>query len=254
MIALDTNVRVINAGLHGYTSYESLVNFQFRVLDLEPDMIIIYHAFNDTLMRLVWPPLAYRGDNSGAKRPAPGLDAPVPLLERSTAIRIVMIRFGLAESPGALEHTFVKAAPTFHGFSFMRQKERRVGPRGIYTRINPMQMLNSNPPKYFERNLEHMLVIAKHRGVQPVLATFAYSEAGRDASSSSELRHGMDQANRIVLRVGGEFEVPVFDFAAAFPKDPTLFVGGVHVNARGARLKAEMFADFLVDSALIPKP
>ena len=33
-------VDVVNAGVAGYTSYESLVNLQFRILDLKPDLLI----------------------------------------------------------------------------------------------------------------------------------------------------------------------------------------------------------------------
>jgi len=61
------NVKVINSGIDGWSSYESLINFELRVLDLEPDMIIIYHATNDIHPRFVWPPEAYKGDNSGAR-------------------------------------------------------------------------------------------------------------------------------------------------------------------------------------------
>ena len=41
------NVEVINGGVIGYTSYEVLTNFQFRILELDPDLIIYYGALND---------------------------------------------------------------------------------------------------------------------------------------------------------------------------------------------------------------
>lgn len=250
------NVRVINAGLPGWTSYETLVNFQFRVLDLEPDLIIVYHAINDLLVRLVWPPAAYRGDNSGAKRAGAGLDTPPPWPERSTALRMLLIRFGWAESPGALEQTFVRHAPHFRGFEFMRQVRQGDYPSGIFRKTGVPEMLERNPPIYFQRNLEHLVVLAKHHGVQPVLATFASvaMPLGGDASSTPEIRAGIEEMNDVVRRVGSELEVPVFEFAERFPEDPRLFVGGVHVNEKGARLKAELFADFLVETALLPRP
>ena len=39
---------VINAGIPGWTTAESLINLHFRVLELSPDMVIICHAVNDT--------------------------------------------------------------------------------------------------------------------------------------------------------------------------------------------------------------
>ena len=118
------------------------------------------------------------------------------------------------------------------------------------------EMLERNRPIYYQRNLEHLVVLAMHHGVQPVLATFASvtRETGGDASSTPEIRAGIEGMNDVVRQVGSELEVPVFEFAERFPEDPRLFVGGVHVNEKGARLKAELFADFLVDAALLPGP
>ena len=41
------NVEVINAGVGGYNSWESLINLQFRVLDVDSDLVIVYHGVND---------------------------------------------------------------------------------------------------------------------------------------------------------------------------------------------------------------
>ena len=87
-----SNVQVINAGVPGYNTWESLINLQFRVLDLEPDLVIIYHNTNDVASRLVTP-AAYRGDNSGERKQwaAP----PVAWWENSTLLRIVSRKQGL---------------------------------------------------------------------------------------------------------------------------------------------------------------
>ena len=47
--------RVINAGVPGYTSWESLIHLQLRILELEPDIVIVHHATNDVYARLVPP-------------------------------------------------------------------------------------------------------------------------------------------------------------------------------------------------------
>src|SRR4030095_5891296 len=66
------NVQVINAGVPGYNSWEILVNLEFRVLDLDPDLVIIYENTNDVHARLVVPE-AYRGDDFGRRK---GLQGP----------------------------------------------------------------------------------------------------------------------------------------------------------------------------------
>ena len=43
----NVRIEVINAGVAGYTTFHSLATFQTRILDYEPDMIIVYHSWND---------------------------------------------------------------------------------------------------------------------------------------------------------------------------------------------------------------
>src|SRR5687768_393049 len=80
------NVQVINAGVPGHNSWEILVNLEFRVLDLDPDLVIIYEGTNDVHARLV-EPSAYRGDNSGRRQ---AWQVPrVALWEQSALLRIL---------------------------------------------------------------------------------------------------------------------------------------------------------------------
>jgi lysophospholipase L1-like esterase len=60
-------VQVINAGVGGYNCWEVLINLELRVLDLDPDLIIIYEGRNDVRAGLV-EPASYRGDDSGRRK------------------------------------------------------------------------------------------------------------------------------------------------------------------------------------------
>ena len=48
------HVEVINAGVGNWSTYESFINLQMRLFELEPDMLVIYHATNDIQSRMVW--------------------------------------------------------------------------------------------------------------------------------------------------------------------------------------------------------
>jgi lysophospholipase L1-like esterase len=41
------HVEVINAGCSGWTSFEMLINLELRVMDLHPDVVLIYESVND---------------------------------------------------------------------------------------------------------------------------------------------------------------------------------------------------------------
>ncbi len=57
-----SNVEVINAGVIGYTSWETFINLSLRVIELEPDMVIIYDGTNDVSARTATAD-CYAGDN-----------------------------------------------------------------------------------------------------------------------------------------------------------------------------------------------
>ena len=43
----EINFEVINAGVPGYTSFHSIADFMTKLIDLEPDMVIMYQLFTD---------------------------------------------------------------------------------------------------------------------------------------------------------------------------------------------------------------
>lgn len=246
------SVRVVNAGAEGYTSYESLVTFQFRALDLDPDLILVYHGINDALARIVWPPWAYRGDNTGSLQPPEAYRRPSPARSWSTLARILRARSG-SPPPSALVNTYVQLAPTGYAWAYLLQARAGVYPQGIFRTVGAEEMLRKNPPVYFERNLRNMVALAREWDVQPVFATFAHSDQVTDPPLDSPTITGaLQEMNRVVEMVGEDLGVPVFDFASVFPSTPSLYLGAVHVTEEGSREKARLFADYLEQSDLLP--
>jgi hypothetical protein len=48
-------------------------------------------------------------------------------------------------------------------------------------------------------------------------------------------------------------DVNFFDFAGAFPTDRKYYVDGRHVTVEGSRLKAVLFAEYLITEGLLPR-
>lgn len=220
------NAEVINAGVPGYNSWESLINLQFRVLDLNPDLILIYHGTNDVHPRLV-PKNEYKGDNSGGRKDF--ICPEISVYDRSALLRIIQRRLGLSSQIG-LENCVSR----FHH-----------GDKNKY--------LEANPPKYFERNLTNIIAIAQRHNIGVSLATWASTTEFEDYASKPVYQKGYVENNEVVKRVGAVCKVPVFDFEKAMPKDKEYWGDGRHVNEKGARLKAELFAKHLHETGLIPQ-
>ena len=223
------SVRVVNAGIPSYNSWESLINLEFRVLDIEPDVIILFDNNNDVHARLI-NPLQYKSDNSGLRKQ--WTCPPVPWWERSVSLRTLS-----------------------RSFHVTRQVDLEdCVSRGSGYGEHPMKTLEQNPPIYFERNLRNMVAIAKEHGITPLLVTYAYSPYFQDNYPSRPFyQKGFEEHNDIIKRVAKSHAVPLFDLEAVMPKDKEYYDDGRHNNAKGARKKAELYAEFLTSHNLLPK-
>ena len=141
------NVQVINAGVPGYNSWEILANLEFRVLDLNPDLVIIYEGVNDVHARLV-EPSAYRGDDLGRRQ---AWQAPrVALWEHSALLRILS---RMTNSTRQVSVDDFVSSPTYLSWPFDSRLQE--------DNLDPAEILKENPPIYFRRNLENMIAVAK---------------------------------------------------------------------------------------------
>jgi hypothetical protein len=57
-----SQVEVVNTASTAYTTWNSLSNYAFRVVDLQPDLLIVYHGTNDAKARLT-APQCYTGES-----------------------------------------------------------------------------------------------------------------------------------------------------------------------------------------------
>lgn len=245
------NTRVINAGTSGWTTWEDLINFETRVLDLSPDLVIVYEGINDFEDRLVWPPEAYRGDDSGS-RAAPQRDINMPhFLEYSTLARYALIRLGFTRPHSRLERLLVRPRSSLL-IEYRVQLRKGTYPKSPFDKIPVEQIRAANPPIYFKRNLEHLIAIGRMHNVKVVLATMATApvEARLDFAAPQDIA-AIEEMNDTTRTVAAKMGVPLFDFARVFPKDAMLFADGVHVNEKGAQLTAKYIGEFLQREGLI---
>ena len=231
------NVQVINAGVPGYNSWEILVNLEFRVLDLDPDLVIIYENTNDVHARMV-EPSAYRGDDLGRRQA--WQVPPVALWEHSALLRIVSRMMNMSRQVSIDD--FV-SSPTYVSWPF----EYRL----IEDNLDPGEILKENPPIYFRRNLENMSAIAKEHDVTILLTTWAYSPYLKDYAAQDYYQHGFKENNDVLKEVASDQHVPLFDFAAVMPQDAKYWADGRHVNESGALVKARLFAEYIHDQGWI---
>jgi lysophospholipase L1-like esterase len=229
------NVEVINGGFIGYSSWETLVNFEFRVLELEPDMIILYDSVNDIVPREQLSVDCFRGDNplrglNGTKGFWVERDTP---LSPSVLYRFAAVNLGWMPNPLTLNSWF--EPPQADCQNDALPVDQRVA---------------QNSAAYFERNLRNTLVIAKANGVLPVVSTWVYY---LDQQRPDYWRAAVDEHNAIIRRLAQEQGAPLVDLAASLPLNADYWSGdGIHMFPPGTREQALIYARFLVKMGLIP--
>lgn len=250
------DVEVINAGVNSWTTHESLINFQLRILDLEPDMIIIYHSINDVKNRMVFPFDKYVSDNSGRRAALIDYEKNWKewLIEKSNILRIICIRAKLVRSNRSIL-TIDPMKDSYVGSEFARQVSDKTYPSGIFKKHTMEEIFNKNVPQYYKQNIELMIGIAKLNDIDVMLSTFAYSAADKRKSkkkpktkltNQKEIVDALNEQNNIIKQIANEQGMVFLDFDKKFSNKKNLFNDGVHVNERGSEIKAKIFSDFLM--------
>ncbi len=236
-------VRVVNAGCHNWTSYEHLINWELRVGELDPDLLIVMEGFNDLKARYVWPPEAYRGDNSGYRRFTTNLTT-TPLREHSALWRIVAVSAGWMQPQVELQRALDNHAGSSVWGAVRARLFEGSDPGGLPGSVEPAEILRRNPPRWFERNLEDLAALARRRGAQVLFLSSpsCVERISRSAAGSRAFDAAMDEMNRSVRAVAGRSDARFFDLAAELPADPALYVDEVHHTAEGAHEIARILA------------
>lgn len=229
------NIEVINAGVPGYNSWEMLINLEFKVLDLNPDLIIIYENTNDVHTRLVNPD-DYLSDNSGSRKQWQPTE--MPLMFKSTLVRLIT---GINPQGGLTN--FVDNPNT----------AQYTEDSGFITILNgtALETLKKNEPVYFERNLFNMVTIAKANDIDVLLSTWAYTDQFDDYASTPHYHFGFMQNNDVIKLVGQKTNMHVYDFASEMTKDKSFWSDGRHVNDKGAELQGKLFSNYILKNKII---
>ena len=242
------NVQVTNAGIPGYTSFELLTNFQFRILEIEPDLVIYYGAKNDA-DTLFEDPGCYNN-----RSPLYGIttfhglwrtefeDIPTSVLYRYFAVNAGImevpndINFALEEIPVAVE--------CLSGETYTEE-----------------ELLELNQPTFAERNMRNLIALAQFNGIDVALAELVHpmdmSQVYPDEEAlimSSARAQSVDEVNALYKQIAEEMDIPYLDTSEKFEIEPGMFWTEVLMTYDGTQQLAEIYADFLIENDLLPPP
>lgn len=245
--AAGRRVEVLNAGTPGYSTWQCS-RLLPRVARWNPDMVLVYELFNDSLafrhrdreaIKAGWKLCARANHGTWASHESKGLDALTAVLPRTTDwVRAGLVRSGLRES--AAKNAAFWQDPTLSG---------RVEPAGI---------------GFYEENLASMASFCEARGI--AFGCVTQASLIRADNSPEERRRilytlrGLEHArlfqayqqaweiDRAVAHLGKK--TFVIEAHAKIPASLELFDDEVHLNARGSERLAGVVAEGVLERQL----
>lgn len=226
------NVEVVNAGLSGYSSAESLADYIFRGQELNPDVLLIYHNVNDALT--IQMADGFKPDYSHVRQ--------AKSWERPWVHSIPRLRF-------------------FMAYEFLRyQLISAFGmPNTILERIssppwNSVEPFDPERVRVFKRNISSMVNVACGRGCKPIIIQWecpwetdgVYPWAGYMLGDPQEIGRKYFKYirgnNKALAEIGKE--VPSASFLEVGPFERELFMADtLHFTGEGLKHMAEGVAD-----------
>ena len=243
-----SNIEVVNAGVPAYSTWETSVNFMLRVLDLEPDLVIVYHAVNDLVPRLVSPNAYSGGFEARGTWTLPDTELPASALQRLVMYKLghpIQVEFGVHDYFGLPE-----------GISRCSLATDTPEPQCRLLDIPVPDLFRTNPPTYFERNLNNIISIAQNLDIEVLMLTFAYSPYHYDTWFGDVMIHEILQQevarhNEIVREVAAARSTLFYDLAEYMPIDRVYWYNGLHHTLAGTSEMARQIASYLVDTRAI---
>ena len=220
--SVSKKIEVNNFGQGGYNSADLLIRFALQVIETKPDMIVIYHGYNDISSYLTpnFEPDYYHSKKNLAENYWKfGLAAKIP---------IVPLNF--------LNFLLERWTPASAGNSLLKN----VSKGEIDLSIDPTEGLRT-----YKRNLKHIIDLCARNEICVVLSTychFLYTDIEEEPIHQLYAKIVCEE-NIIMKELADENRLPLVDNASLVPPDEKYYVDSVHFTPEGMKLVAKNIAN-----------
>jgi lysophospholipase L1-like esterase len=215
---LGDEYEVLNGGIGGWITPDILINFQLNLLKLNPDIVLLYHGYNDLQYHLMH---NVQSDYSHGRK---NLGEVLGLIKRANVLP--KIRF-------------------WHSYEFIKDKLFGTGNvrNDVLNLINklPINYLNTYESLKIEKDiLENIFILCKHHDIKLIPSSFVYYNYKKDMASN-KLQKGVELQNKNMKQLSDTYNTPFVDQYKLIPKKKKYFVDTIHFSPDGMKLLAENF-------------
>ena len=212
----DKKIEVNNFGQGGWTSAELLIMFLLETINTKPDIVIIYHAYNDLPVSLT---PGFQSDFSHAKR------------NLGETFHLYRLASFIPHFPLAFYNFFTTKLFYQHiRYSLLESISKgRVCLDGEFKGTTT-----------YKRNIEFIINICNAHGIYVVLSTYAhhlYDEI-KNSKLHKKYREGVILENRAIRELAEKYCIPLVDSFSLIPSENKYFVDSVHFSPEGMNLLA----------------
>ena len=224
----NKQIEVNNCGHGGYTTAEILIKFLLNSIDSKPDIVVLYHAYNDLRPSLT---PYFQSDYSHAKKNLGevyhlfrwGSWFPnIPLALPNYIFNLYLpqnIRQGILP---AIERGSIDLESEFHGLETYR------------------------------RNIENLIYICKGNGIKIILSTYCHFlyPAIKDNKLHLKYRQGVLMENEVMRDLAIKHGLPLVDNYNLVPYEEKYFVDSVHFSPEGMHEIAKNISKPIIEHIL----
>ena len=229
----QTRIEVINAGVPGYRITHSLKNLTTRVLPLQPDVVILYHANNDIV---------------------------------SDTRHVAKARKLLSNAESG--PNLITWVSHYSMLVDLAQKNIKIKAGRANTQSGKLSEIPADLPKQFVANLNEIHEVLKKNNIVLILSAFQVKYrrdqprhvqiANADVAfyympwmSIEGMLDAVDVYNQAIVGYAQAQGVLVLTETDRFPADDVHFADCMHLSDRGCQSMARRFADFIVEQEVV---
>lgn len=221
---MSGTIEVNNCGQGGYNSADILVRYALQIIDFQPDIIILYHAYNDITPYLT---KDFNSDYSHVR----------------TNLGMNYWRFYLASKIPFIPVKFINFLINQWMPSDVRSHLLAQVTTGVFDDTLDFTL----GLKTYKRNIQHIIDLSKKNKIEVVLSTYCHFIHHKIKGEKLNLLYDkiVKEENKIMMDLARTNQLKLVDNYSLVPQDEKYFVDSVHFSPEGMKLVAKNIAEVM---------
>ena len=218
----NLNLEVNNCGTGGYTSSDLLVRFLLQIIDTSPDVLVIYHGYNDISSYLT---SDFKSDYSHSRK----------------NLGETYFKYYLGSLMPYIPINFINCLQN----KWFSQNSRY----SLVDSISKGQFKIDNKIeeglRSYERNIQHIITVCKSYNIEVILSTYCFflHEKAKDVEIHKVYENIINKENLVIKKLAAKNNLKLVDAYNLIPKNNNNFVDTVHFTHNGMKLLAKHISE-----------